>query len=125
MPVQGVYTMGYTRVKQTKNCNFGLITVLIGLRTISIDISELEYQKFGLKTDRLSFSDFVDMVSRELSRQNLARTVEFAQQYGLSNMTMDGITEEVKAVRNKNAAHSCHQRTCFGKHSEKLSLLHS
>lgn len=76
------------------------------MRTISIDISELEYQKFGLKADRLSFSDFVDMVSRELSRQNLARTVELAERYGLSNMSMNEISEEVKAVRNKNAAHS-------------------
>lgn len=76
------------------------------MRTISIDISELEYQKFGLKADRLSFSEFVDMVSRELSRQNLARTVELAERYGLSNMSMDEISEEVKALRNKNAAHS-------------------
>lgn len=76
------------------------------MRTISIDISDNEYQKFGLKADRLSFSDFVDMVSRELSRQNLAKTVELAERYGLSSMTMDEISEEVKAVRNKNAAHS-------------------
>ena len=76
------------------------------MRTISIDISDLEYQKFGLKSDRLSFSDFVEMVSRELSRQNLAKTVELAERYGLSTMTMKEISEEVKAVRNKNAAHS-------------------
>ena len=76
------------------------------MRTISIDISELEYQKFGLKADRLAFSDFVDIVSRELSRQNLARTVELAERYGLSSMTMDEISTEVKAVRTKNAAHS-------------------
>ena len=76
------------------------------MRTISIDISDLEYQKFGLQSDRLSFSEFVEMVSRELSRQNLAKTVELAERYGLSTMTMKEISEEVKAVRNKNAAHS-------------------
>ena len=76
------------------------------MRTISIDISELEYQKFGLKADRLSFSDFMDMVSREISRQNLSKTVELAERYGLSSMTMNEISEEVKAVRNKNASHS-------------------
>ena len=76
------------------------------MRTISIDISDLEFQKFGLKADRLSFSDFVDIVSRELSRQNLAKTVELAERYGLSNMTMDEISNEVKAVRNNNATHS-------------------
>ncbi len=76
------------------------------MRTISIDISELEYQKFEFKTDRLAFSDFVDMVSRELSRQNLAKTVQLAERYGLSKMTMDEISTEVKAVRNRNAANS-------------------
>ena len=76
------------------------------MRTISIDISELEYQKFGLKADRLSFSDFVDMVSRELSRQNLARTIALAEQYGLSSMSMDEMSAEVNAVRTNNAAHS-------------------
>ncbi len=73
------------------------------MRTINIDISELEFQKFGLKADRLSFSEFVDIISRELSRQNLAKTVELAERYGLSNMTMDEICDEVKAVRNSNA----------------------
>ena len=84
---------------------FGL-TNISAMRTINIDISDLEYQKFGLKTDRFSFSDFVDIVSRELSRQNLAKTVELADRYGLSSMSMAEISEEVKAVRNKNAAHS-------------------
>ncbi len=60
------------------------------MRTISIDISDLEFQKFGLKGDRLSFSTFVDIVSREISRQNLARTVEFAEQYGLSQYDHGG-----------------------------------
>lgn len=103
-----IETLGIMRgdsFKPTKLCNFGSTNIL-AMRTISIDISDLEYQKFGLKTDRLSFSDFVDMVSRELSRQNLAKTVELAENYGLSSMTMDEISEEVKAVRNKNAAHS-------------------
>jgi len=76
------------------------------MRTINIDISELEFQKFGFKADRLSFSDFVDIISRELSRQNLAKTVELAERYGISNMTMDEISNEVKAVRNNNAGHS-------------------
>jgi hypothetical protein len=76
------------------------------MRTINIDISDLEFQKFGLKADRLSFSDFIDIISRELSRQNLAKTVELAERYGISNMTMDEISNEVKVVRNNNAAHS-------------------
>ena len=75
------------------------------MRTLNIAISDLEYEKFGLKSDQLSFTDFVDMISRELSRQNLKKAVELSERYGLSNMNMDEISAEVKAVRN-NAAHS-------------------
>jgi hypothetical protein len=76
------------------------------MRTLSIEISELEYQKFGLNADKLAFSEFIDILSRELSRLNLAKTVELAERYGLSGMSMDEISQEVKAVRDKNAAHS-------------------
>ena len=75
------------------------------MRTLNIAISDLDYNKFGIKTDQLSFTDFVDLVSRELSRQTLSRCVELSERYGLSQMTMDEISAEVNAVR-ANAAHS-------------------
>ncbi len=61
------------------------------MRTLNISFSDLEYNKFGLKADKLSFSELVDIIS-----------VQLAEKYGLSKMTMDEITEEVNAVR-KNA----------------------
>jgi len=72
------------------------------MRTLSILISDLEFNKFGIKTDKLSFSDFVDLISKELTRQNLGKSIELAEKYGLSKLTMEDITKEVKAVR-KNA----------------------
>ena len=69
------------------------------MRTLNIVISDLEYEKFGLNTDQLSFTDFVDIISREISRQNLKKSVQLSERYGLSNMTMDEISAEVKAVR--------------------------
>ena len=72
------------------------------MRTLSIAISDLEFNKFGIKTERLSFSDFVDLVSKEITRQNLGKSIELAERYGLSKLTMDDISKEVKAVR-KNA----------------------
>jgi len=75
------------------------------MRTLNIAISDLEYEKFGLRQEQLSFSDFVELVSRELSRQNLAKSVELAGQHGLSALTMDEISAEVRAVRH-DAAHS-------------------
>ena len=69
------------------------------MRTLNIAISDLELDKFGIKKDKISFSEFVDLVSKELTRQNLSRCFELGEKYGLSKMTMDDITKEVKAVR--------------------------
>ena len=69
------------------------------MRTLNVLISDIEYSKFGLKADQLSFSEFIDIVSKELTRQNLAKCLELADKYGLSKMTMEEITNEVKAAR--------------------------
>jgi predicted CopG family antitoxin len=69
------------------------------MRTLNVSISDIEYSKFGLKNDKLTFSDFIDIVSKELTRQNLDKCLELADKYGISKMSMDEITDEVKAVR--------------------------
>lgn len=72
------------------------------MRTLNISISDIEYNKFGIKNDKLSFTDFIEIISKELTRQNLNKCIELANKYGLSTITMDEITDEVNAVR-KNA----------------------
>ncbi|WP_257669109.1 antitoxin VapB family protein [Parapedobacter tibetensis] len=75
------------------------------MKTLNISISDYEYDKLGLKGNMLSFSDFVDLLSRQISRQQLRASVQLAEKYGLSKMTMDDINKEVKTVR-KNAKNS-------------------
>ncbi len=70
------------------------------MRTLNVSISDIEFSKFGLKNDRLTFTDFIDIVSKELTRQNLNKCLELADRYELSKMTMDDITNEVKSVRS-------------------------
>jgi hypothetical protein len=72
------------------------------MRILNVSISDIEYNKFGLKEEKLTFTDFIDLVSKELIRQNLNKCLELADKYGISKMTMDEITNEVKVVR-KNA----------------------
>ena len=69
------------------------------MRTLNVSISDLEYNKFGLKQDQISFTDFIELVSKELMRQNLNKCIELASKYGLSKMTLEEISNEVKAVR--------------------------
>ena len=70
------------------------------MRTLNVSISDIEFNKFGLKEEKLTFTDFIDLVSKELTRQNLNKCLELADKYGISKITMDEITNEVKAVRN-------------------------
>ncbi|MEX8546789.1 MAG: hypothetical protein V5804_04230 [Mucilaginibacter sp.] len=72
------------------------------MRTLNISISDSEFNKLGLKQDELTFNDLIRHVRKELMRENLNKCVELAAKYGLSEMTMDEISKEVKAVR-KNA----------------------
>jgi hypothetical protein len=69
------------------------------MRTLSVSISDIEFNKFGLKQEQLSFTDFIEIVSKELMRQNLDKCIELASKYGLSTMSMDEISNEVKSVR--------------------------
>lgn len=69
------------------------------MRTLNVSISDIEYNKFGLKNEKLNFTDFIDLISKELTRQNLNKCLELADKYGISKMTPDEITNEVKAVR--------------------------
>jgi predicted CopG family antitoxin len=75
------------------------------MKTISISISDLEYQQFGIKNDQFSFSEFVDIINKEITKQTLNRSILLAEKYKISRMSMDEITEEVKAVRNAKNNH--------------------
>lgn len=75
------------------------------MKTISISISDLEYQQFGIKNDQFSFSEFVDIINKEITKQALNRSILLAEKYKISRMSMDEITEEVKAVRNAKNNH--------------------
>ena len=72
------------------------------MRTLNISISDIEFNKFGLKKDKIAFSDFVEIISKELFRQTLDKSIELSEKYGLSKTTLSEITKEVKATR-KNA----------------------
>jgi len=72
------------------------------MRTLSISITDLELDKFGINKDEITFSEFVSLVSKELTKQTHIKCLELSEKFGLSKMTMEAITKEVNAVR-KNA----------------------
>jgi hypothetical protein len=76
-----------------------IYAIIILMKTLNIAISDVEYTKFGITNNVLSFSDFVDIVSKELMRKNIETSITQANTCGISSMTMDDITSEVQAVR--------------------------
>ena len=69
------------------------------MKTINIKLSDFEYNSFGLSKTNFFFSEIVDLIEQHVARQALRRSVEIAEQQGLSNMTMEEINAEIKAVR--------------------------
>jgi len=76
------------------------------MRTLNISISEFEYNKFGLKEDNLSFSKLLDIVSRELARENLRESVKLGEKYGLSKLTMQEIDKGIKSAKKDAKSNS-------------------
>ena len=72
------------------------------MKTLSIAVSDVEYDKFGITGNVLPFSDFIDLVSKELFKKTIETSIATAEKYGLSSMSMEDISTEVQAVR-KNA----------------------
>ncbi len=72
------------------------------MKTLNISISDIEYNKFGLKNENLSFSELLEIVNREMQKLNLRKSVQLAEKYGLSKLTTDEINGEITLVR-KNA----------------------
>ena len=69
------------------------------MRTLSVEISDVEYNTFGMSKNRFSFSEIADLIERQIAKQALRRSVDIAEQNGLSSMTMDEINAEVNVVR--------------------------
>ena len=69
------------------------------MKTLSVSISDLEYNQFGINSDKLSFTEFVDIVNKQITKQALNQCIKLAEKYKLSRMSMDEIKDEIKAVR--------------------------
>ena len=69
------------------------------MKTISVQMSDVEYNAFGLSKNKFFFSEIVDLIEQQVARQALRRSIEIAEKSGLSSMTMDEINAEIEAER--------------------------
>jgi len=75
------------------------------MKNLTITISNAEFEKLGINKENLTFSELVEIIKNEISKQQLNVVNEYAEKYGISTLTMDEIDEEVKAVRNAKVNH--------------------
>lgn len=70
------------------------------MKSVNIQLSDFEYAQLGLKSNILSFSELIEIVGRKINKQALERSVQLAQKYRLSSLSMKEINEEITALRN-------------------------
>jgi hypothetical protein len=57
------------------------------MRTVQIKVSEIDFQKYNLVNMEITFTDLVEMISREYARKALLECNEITKQVGLPKMT--------------------------------------
>ena len=75
------------------------------MRTLNVSISDMEFNNLCIKNENITFTEYTELVRREVMRNNLNNCLALAEKYGLSSMTMNEINEEIKSVRNAKNRH--------------------
>lgn len=70
------------------------------MKSVNIQISDFEFNQLGLNKNTISFSELIEIIGKRITKQTLEKSIELAEKYGLSKMTMEEINKEIKAYRN-------------------------
>jgi hypothetical protein len=65
----------------------------------------MEFNNLGIKNENITFTEFKELVKREVMQKNLNNCLALAEKVGLSSMTINEINEEIKLVRNAKNRH--------------------
>lgn len=71
------------------------------MQTLQIKISNTDFRKYNFENKEIKFTDLVDLISREYAREALLKCNEIARHEGLSEISLDEINAEIKAVRDE------------------------
>ncbi len=70
------------------------------MKSVNIQISDFEFNQLGLKKNTLSFSELVEIIGKKITKKSLEKSIQLANKYGLSKMSMEDIDDEIKSHRN-------------------------
>jgi hypothetical protein len=70
------------------------------MKSVNVQLSDFEFNQLGLNKNTLSFSELLEIIGKKITKQTMEKSIQLANKYGLSKMTMDEIDDEIKAHRN-------------------------
>ena len=77
-------------------------------RTLSIEISENDFQALGLTSEKVDYQTFIKRFHRQMALDALRKMQDAAAKGGISNMTLDEINAEIETVRATKRAQKNH-----------------
>jgi hypothetical protein len=75
------------------------------MKTISVQISDADYDMLKLSKEEMFYSEFKDILEQQLAREALANCVKLAKETGVSDMTLEDVDAEVSAGRYELSSH--------------------
>lgn len=69
-------------------------------KNLTVSIDDIQYDKFGFESDKITFEELKEKISIEYAREALLKCNAIAARSGLSTLTLDDINAEINAVRN-------------------------
>lgn len=70
------------------------------MKSLNIQISNFEFKQLGLEKNTLTFSELIEIIEKKINKQTLEKSIQLANKYGLSEITMDEIDAEIKVHRD-------------------------
>jgi DNA helicase TIP49 (TBP-interacting protein) len=71
------------------------------MRTIKLKVSETDIKKYDLEDEQeVRLADLIEKINLEYAKNALKQCNDIASKAGLSEMSIDEINEEIKAVRD-------------------------
>ncbi|MEO8209962.1 MAG: hypothetical protein ABI840_05345 [bacterium] len=70
------------------------------MKTLSVKIKENDYLKYDFQKNEILFSDLINKIRIELSKDFLKKSQKGAAESGLSKMSLKEINSEIKAYRH-------------------------
>ena len=74
-------------------------------RTLSIEISENDFQALGLTSEKVDYQTFIKRFHRQMALDALRKMQDAAVAAGISDMSPKEIDETIKAARNAQNSH--------------------